>query len=138
MSHETKPGRGSYFLSVPGRIEDLPLAGVWTPRVDMAERDGKLLVSVAMPGVSRSDVSVFMRSNVLIIRGLKREAEAAPEYTCYYCMERDFGRFHREITLPWLVDVHTAVAALNNGVLRLTLTPMEERRGQIHEIPIST
>jgi HSP20 family protein len=136
VPNEGKSGQGGSVPRAVGRTEDQVLKLSWTPYVDVAEREGQLTISVELPGVSLDDVSVALCSNVLIVRGLKREAEIAAQGVCYHCVERDYGKFYREIGLPWVADVGSTRAVLRHGILRITLHCMEERRGQTFEIPV--
>ena len=112
------------------------LARSWTPYVDMAEQDNLLLIKVELPGVLLEDISVTLRSNVVTLEGIKKEGEISPTYACYYCVERVYGKFRREIGLPFLVHIDQAKATLADGILEITLKRMEDRRGQSYHVPI--
>jgi len=47
-----------------------------------------------------------------------------------------YGKFRREIGLPFLVHIDQAKATLANGILEITLKRMEDRRGQSYQVPI--
>ena len=47
---------------------------VWVPAIEVAERDGNLIVSAELPGIPDEDITVEINNDVLIIRG-EREAE---------------------------------------------------------------
>jgi HSP20 family protein len=93
---------------------------VWFPDVEVAERDGKLLVRVDLPGMAREDVKVEVTDETLTIEGERRHTEEKEEKG-YYRSERSYGRFSRTIALPEGADATTAKAAFKNGVLEVAL-----------------
>ena len=131
---ESRKHRRSIFVpSAPGSLTE----STWPVSVDLAEKGDQIFVFVELPGVDKGDVTVSLRNNVLVIRGVKRPAEAAGTSVRYFCMERGCGRFHRELSLPFLVSVTNATALLTGGVLRISLNRLQERRGREYQIPVS-
>lgn len=115
-----------------GRAEVAP----WSPAVDVHERDGKLEVTVDLPGVKENDVKVEVSDEGLAIRGeRKREHEEKGEG--YYRAERSYGQFYRLIPLPETAQLDQARAEFHNGELRITV-PAPARQRNSREIPIST
>ncbi len=135
MASDKKKPRAVHILESMETFGSL-LVGSWTPYVDMAEQDNLLLIKVELPGVLLDDISVTLRSNVVTLEGIKKEAEVSRTYACYYRVERVYGKFRREISLPFLVDIRHARATLSDGILEITLKRMEDRRGQGYQVPI--
>ena len=46
---------------------------IWTPAVDILEREDEYLVKVELPGVNKDDVKITLESNILTIRGEKQQ-----------------------------------------------------------------
>src|SRR3982074_3256679 len=46
---------------------------VWTPPIEVSERDGKLVVRTDLPGMNKDDVRVEVRDNNLIIEGERKQ-----------------------------------------------------------------
>lgn len=115
-----------------GRTELTP----WSPAVEVNERDGKLEVTVDLPGVKESDVKVEVSDEGLIIHG-ERNREHEEKGEGYYRSERSYGQFYRLIPLPETAKIDQARAEFHNGELRISV-PAPARQRNSREIPIST
>lgn len=135
MSTEKRRSRATYIPRPMGTFEDLEMGQAWSPYVNMAETGDRLIIVAELPGVAMEDISIEVKANVLVLRGLKADLERS-EKRRYYCMERCHGGFYREIVLPWLVDFSSARAVLQEGLLQIILKKMEDRRGQAYRIPV--
>jgi len=71
----------------------------WSPAVDIAEHEDAFRVNVELPGVEKNDVSITLESNILTIRGTKKQ-EKEQKGREYHRVERSYGSFHRSFTLP--------------------------------------
>jgi HSP20 family protein len=111
--------------------------GTWAPNVDLCETAGTVVVRVELPGVDPGDVTLTMRDGVLRLQGIKREPAVSHKLLCYYCVERRYGRFSREIRIHSVVNPQRARAHLKNGILTLEMPKLAERRGMPIEIPIT-
>lgn len=101
----------------------------WTPAVEMAETDDKLLLSVELPGMKRDDVQVTLDDGVLTIRGEKKEEQEKKEKR-YHLWERRYGTFERSFTLPRSVDPQGIKAKFEDGVLKIEMPKSRQARGQ--------
>jgi HSP20 family protein len=110
--------------------------GTWAPNVDLCETADTVVVRVELPGVDPGDVILTMRDGVLRLQGIKREPAVSHRLLCYYCVERRYGRFSREIRIHSVVNPQRARAHLKNGILTLEMPKLAERRGKPLEIPI--
>jgi len=109
---------------------------MWTPSVEVIERDNNLVVRAELPGLDKDDVRVELTDDGLVIEGeRKREHEESSEGG--YRSEIEYGRFYRMIPLPEGVNVDQAQARMNNGVLEVAI-PMAEVRRQRRSIPVET
>jgi HSP20 family protein len=95
-------------------------ASVWSPALEVFERDGKLVVRADVPGLEKDQINVEVLADRLIISGERtRESEEGREGL--YRSERSYGSFSRVIALPEGVNPEKAVATFNNGVLEITM-----------------
>jgi HSP20 family protein len=123
----TFEGAGFPILSRFGSRE---LEG-FSPRVDMFKRDGKLVVRADLPGLESSDVTVEIDNNTIVIEG-ERKYEHEDDKSGVYRVERGYGRFFREISLPEGANPDTATATFKNGVLEISMeAPETEQRRRI-------
>ena len=109
---------------------------LWSPTVEVTERDGKLEVVADVPGVKESDIKLEVTDEGLVIQGeRKREHEEKSEG--FYRSERAYGQFYRLIPLPDSANVDQARAEFRNGELRISI-PVPEQQRKVRQIPIST
>lgn len=109
---------------------------VWSPRIEVREKDNQLLVSADLPGLTKDDVKVEITDEGLVIQG-ERKQEHEERRGGFYHSERNYGRFYRVIALPEDASVDQAKAQFNNGVLEVSVPiPASERKRR--EIPIET
>jgi len=110
--------------------------GAWTPHVDICQTEKKIVVHVELPGVEASDISLGFQGNCLQLQGIKREPSRSPKLLCYFCLERRYGRFDRQIDVGWIVNPRKAHAYLEKGILTVELPKIRDRRGKAVEIQI--
>ena len=116
-----------FFEQPDFAISDL-LAG-WTPAVDVMEDKDKLTVKAEMPGFKREDINVTVHENNLILSGERRAEDEQKDGEFYRC-ERYYGKFHRSVPLPFLVDTEKIEAKYQDGVLSITLPKTEKAKGK--------
>lgn len=116
------------LLTMQERLESLfgHACPGWTPPVDLAETDDAYVITVELPGLSRSDVEIEFRDHVVTIRGA-RPADAVPTDR-YHQLERGQGAFSRSFRFGVPVDGHHVTADLADGVLTVTAPKAGERR----------
>jgi HSP20 family protein len=100
--------------------------GAFHPQVDVVESDKEIKVSAELPGLDEKDVEVSLYSNMLSIRGEKKE-EREERSGSTYRMERSYGSFQRAIPLPAEVETDKVEAVFQKGVLTITLPKREAR-----------
>jgi len=85
-------------------------------------KDGKLHVILEMPGVRKEDLDVRIENNELSIIGKRA---SGPEGR-YALRERSVGDYRRTYTLDETVDHSKIDAALDKGILTITLDLKEQ------------
>jgi HSP20 family protein len=111
------------------------MLSAWTPAVDIAEHDDEYLVKVELPGVSKDDVKITLESNVLTIRGEKKQ-EKETNNEDYHRVERSYGSFERAFTLPTTVKNEKIDASFKDGVLKISLPKAEEAKPRQIEVKV--
>jgi HSP20 family protein len=109
---------------------------MWTPSVEVFERDNNLVVRAELPGLDKDDVRVELTDDGLVIEG-ERRREREERLEGGYRSEIEYGRFYRMIPLPEGVNVDQAQARMNNGVLEVAI-PMAETKRPRRSIPVET
>lgn len=92
----------------------------WSPRVDVLEHDGKIVVRADLPGLSKDDIKVEVSDDMITVEG-ERKQEAKDERKGYVCSEPSYGRFYRSIALPQGADTSKATAEFHGGVLEVAV-----------------
>jgi len=95
--------------------------------VDITEREGKLLVRAAVPGVNPEELEVQIEKNVLTIRGETKHEETTEDEKVYR-REVSYGKFARSIRLPDGLDLDAADAEFKNGLVTISLPRVPEEK----------
>jgi HSP20 family protein len=108
---------------------------MWSPEIEVLERDNKLIVRVDLPGLKRENVKIQTTHDELTIEG-ERKIEEEKKEEGFYRTERTYGKFVRSIPLPEYVKAEEAVAAFKNGVLEIEMPaiPIPEVKKRTVEI----
>lgn len=103
---------------------------VWSPDIEILEKDGKLTVRADLPGMKKEDIEIELTDDALIISGERRH-ESKEKREGYFRTERSYGNFYREIPLPEGAKTEHAHAAFQNGVLEVTMQiPAKASKGK--------
>jgi HSP20 family protein len=108
----------------------------WIPHVDLCQTDDRVLVRAELPGVAVEDIRLCFQQDILRLQGIKREPDKSGKLSCYYCLERRYGKFDRRINIDWIINPREIRAFLDKGILTVELPKLRDRRGTIVEIPI--
>ncbi|HSR70348.1 MAG TPA: Hsp20/alpha crystallin family protein [Acidobacteriota bacterium] len=105
----------------------------WRPAVDVAEDANSMTFTAEVPGFEKNDINISVEDGVLSISG-ERSLERKDDE--YHRIERRYGRFERNFTLPRNVDPEKISANLKNGLLMLTLPKREEAKPKQIDIEV--
>ena len=119
------------FPSLAGNGE----SAIVMPSVDVRENDNEIIVEAEVPGMSEDDVDITLRDGVLTVKGEKK-SEREEDKDDMHVTERSYGSFNRTFRLPDTVDEDKVTAALENGVLRVTLPKSPEAKAPEKKIAI--
>jgi len=84
------------FFRLAGQSRRAP---VWEPPVELVEQGGRLMLMVALPGVSPDTVELTLEGDVITIRAERLLPRAFSGGTVH-CLEIPYGRFERRLQLP--------------------------------------
>lgn len=93
---------------------------LWTPKIEVLQRDSNLVVRADIPGVKKDDVHVELNEDSLTIEG-RREQHNEERRGAVYHSERSYGSFRRTIPLPEGVIGESANATFRDGVLEIVM-----------------
>jgi HSP20 family molecular chaperone IbpA len=108
-------------------IVDSPMAGAsvapmhatWTPPIAVIESELEVHYEIDLPAVSRSEASVSVVGNFLVVRGVRGASTASTSRARYD--ERPSGPFLRVIALPPRARRDAIHARIHDGVLQVTV-----------------
>jgi HSP20 family protein len=107
---------------------------LFSPPVEVSERDGQLVVCADLPGLTKDDIHVELTDDALLITG-ERRSEHEERQGGIFRSERSYGTFRRQIPLPEGVNTDQATATFKDGVLQVTMpAPQRQERGRRIEI----
>jgi HSP20 family protein len=122
-------GFGSILQDSPARDDEWQTPALWTPQIDVRQRDEAVVVRADLPGVRKEDVQVEVQNDVLVISGQRREErEEGGDDQDYRMFERSYGSFYRSVPLPQGTNPDEIEAVMRDGVLKVTLPLAENAR----------
>src|ERR1051326_766704 len=133
-------GLGSLFNRSPaqwpeGQEEPLAVAE-WTPLVDISEDDKEYLIKAELPEVKKEDVKVTAEEGTLTITG-ERQFEKEEKNKKYHRIERAYGSFVRNFSLPDDASPAKVSAEFKDGVLTVHLAKTEKVKPQQIEVQVA-
>jgi HSP20 family protein len=115
-------------------LDDSMTSGTWAPPVDVAEENGKIMVKVEVPGMEEKDLKINFEDGLLTVSG-ERQFERKDDRN-YHRIERSYGSFVRQFSLPRSVDANAITASYRNGVLEIEIPKKEEAKPRQIEINV--
>jgi HSP20 family protein len=120
-------GRGGQGMATTGSV-------LFSPPMEIFEREGHLVVRADLPGLTKDDVHVEVTDEALTIEG-ERRAEHEERQGGFFRSERRYGSFRRQIPLPEGVNADQVTASFKDGVLEVSMpAPQRQARGRRVEI----
>lgn len=107
-----------------------------SPPVNIIESGDVFYIEVYIPGVCEDDIEVIAGDGEIIISGNKRETYPYEEERIYHRLEREYGHFRIALKLPSSFNKSEAKAVLENGVLKLSVPKVDEKRKKFVKVPI--
>ena len=106
------------------------------PRVNIIEKENHFEIDLAAPGLNKSDFHISLKDKQLKIE-VKKESNEEEDKTKYRRREYAFTSFERSFTLPDGLDTEHIDAAYVDGILKLQITKVEEKKAADVKIEIS-
>ncbi len=95
------------------------------PKVDVLDREAKVVVRAELPGVAKDDVEVTVTDHSVTVKAHTKHEEKEEEGE-YFRREMSRGEYQRTLELPETVDGEKAKATFKDGVLELTVPKKEK------------
>ncbi len=133
-------GLGSLFTRSSGQwpeSREEPLAvAEWAPLVDISEDEKEYLIQAELPEVNRNDVKVTALDGTLTITGDRKIAKEENGRK-YHRVERSYGNFVRNFSIPDDASADKVTAEFKNGVLCVHLAKTEKAKPQQIDVKVA-
>ena len=100
------------------------------PRVDVIDGDDAVFIEAEIPGLTKEDVAVEVKDNLLVISGQRKGVHEDDKHTRYILKELKKSQFRRSFTLTDKLDASKIEASFNNGLLTIAVpkvTPVKAK-----------
>src|SRR5260370_41719707 len=116
------------FRETQGNSQEEPLtSSSFAPAVDVYEDEHNVTLKIEVPGIDEKDIDVRVEGNTLTVHG-ERKIEKEEKEENYRRVERQYGSFTRNFTLPTTVDSEKVSATYDKGVLKIALPKKAEAK----------
>jgi len=106
------------------------------PPVDVYETQKKLIIVVELPGVCASSIQVYGLRGAIYVEGVKEANYPPSGDAMFHAFERRFGKFEIKVMIPCPVQFQAVKARYADGLVRVELPKIEERRRKKCVIPV--
>ena len=93
----------------------------WMPRVDVFEKEDKLIVRAEVPGVDSDHIEVTVERGTLTVTGSRSFEKDEKIEGGYHRKEIFEGRFKRTVLLPEGTDADAVTANTKDGILEVVV-----------------
>ena len=107
----------------------------WSPKIDVFEKDNRLVTRVDLPGMKKEDVSVEVTDGHLALSG-ERKRETEEKKDNFYRTEREYGSFYRAVPLPEGVKFEDVKATFSDGVLEVSVPLPARPEANVRKVQI--
>ncbi|XP_040992165.1 18.1 kDa class I heat shock protein-like [Juglans microcarpa x Juglans regia] len=106
-------------------------------RIDWKETPEAHLLKADLPGLKKEEVKVEVEDGrVLQISG-ERNSENEDKNDAWHRLERSSGKFLRSLRMPKNAKMNQIKAAMENGVLTVTIPKEEVKKPDVRDVEIS-
>lgn len=118
-------------------MSDIPLirTTMSVPAINVYEKGNNVMVEAQLPGINADDVKIEVADDHVALSGERKEEKEEKEKN-YYRKEVSYGSFSRVIPLPVKVNSDQAEATHENGMLKITLPKIENKKRKTIEVKV--
>lgn len=104
-----------------------------SPAVNVIENEKDFTLEIAAPGMTKDDFKVRLENDNELVISLEKKQEDKSEKKNYLRREFSYASYHQTFIIPEEVELEGIKAAMNDGVLSITLPKKEE----VVRVPVS-
>lgn len=101
------------------------------PVIQVKDFDTEVVLTAEVPGLTEKDLELFFDKDMLTIRGVKKGEKDEFGYS-----EMFYGKFERQIPLPYSIDYKKCLAEFRDGLLTVHLPKLADVENK-KKIPIN-
>ncbi|CAH9091182.1 unnamed protein product [Cuscuta epithymum] len=106
-------------------------------RIDWKETPEAHIFKADVPGLKKEEVKVEVEEGKVLQISGERSKEKEEKNDTWHRVERSSGKFLRRFRLPENAKVDQVKAAMENGVLTITVPKVEEKKAEVKNVQIS-
>ena len=118
-----------------GRSHQYHNGECFTPRVNIAETEDDVSLTLEVPGMDKGDIKVTVADGILTVEG-ERKDENKDNGKNFIRSEFSYGKFCRSFTIPDNFDAGKVSADYKNGLLTVSLPRKEESKPKQVEVKV--
>ncbi|XVE96978.1 hypothetical protein REPUB_Repub02eG0270700 [Reevesia pubescens] len=107
-------------------------------QIDWKETPEAHVIKADLPGLKKEEVKVEIEEGRILQLSGERSVEKEDKNEKWHRVERGHGKFLRRFRLPENAKVDEVKAAIENGVLTVTIPKMVEKKPEVKSIEISS
>lgn len=111
----------------PWEMDEEDLSGYRKAWIDARESEKEFIIAVELPGVDKKDIEVNVEDGALVIKVEKKSSEKEKTEDSYR-YEASYAGFYRRVPLPENADAEKIDAEYKEGVLKLKIPKLGERK----------
>ena len=131
-----------YISSVRDNLENLLNAVIdrsensfFQPLSEVRENEIEYMVNVQLPGVKKENINIEIEDNMLLISAENKMEERKEDETLHYS-NIAYGSFQKNIEFEKDIDVKNSKCEYKDGVLKITLKKMVEKKNNSTKLTI--
>jgi HSP20 family protein len=108
------------------------------PKCNIEDQPEKLIIEAEIPGLSKEDVKIIIKNNMLSIKGEKKKiTEESNEDKKFILKELKHSSFMRSFKLNDNLDLDSIDASFENGILKINIPKKDPVKDTFTEIKIT-
>ncbi len=106
----------------------------WQPLYNLYTTPDGIMVHIELPGVSKGDVTVYLRRRYMIVTGSRVTPTGLTGECCvFHNLEIPYGSFSRRVDFPIPIETHQYHYELREGILTMHFQTLKEKIIPIEE-----
>ena len=101
-----------------------------SPKTNIYETDGELVVEVEMPGVKKDEIKLAVTSDSIDVSAEHKESKQEQNKR-FWRREMSERSYSQHIDLPVSIDPNSVVAKYENGILKITGKKTEKGKKEV-------